>query len=125
MPRHMKFRIPRRRRPAIGLIGALVIAAVVVGPPALASRQHAHRGVHGTASAAYSNAGPAAQDAVAAVERLVDNGTIDRHQADVIDSEINVGSIDPKQLVHDGVLTDAQMHAVASAIDQVKRSFHG
>jgi hypothetical protein len=54
---------------------------------------------------------------------LAANGTIDQHQADAIQAEANAGSIDPKQLVQDGVLSDAQMRSVATRIDQLKRSY--
>ena len=53
---------------------------------------------------------------------LVANGTINQQQADAIQAQANAGSIDPKQLVQNGVLTDAQMRAVAAQIDQLKRS---
>jgi hypothetical protein len=32
------------------------------------------------------------------------------------------GSIDPQALVHDGLVTPAQMQVVAATLDQVKRS---
>ena len=53
---------------------------------------------------------------------LVANGTINQQQADAIQAQANAGSIDPKQLVQDGVVSDAQMRAVAAQIDQLKRS---
>jgi hypothetical protein len=54
---------------------------------------------------------------------LVANGTINQQQADAIQAQANAGSIDPKQLVQDGVLSDAQMRAVAAQIDQLKESY--
>jgi hypothetical protein len=53
---------------------------------------------------------------------LVANGTINQQQADAIQAQANAGSIDPKQLVQNGVLSDAQMRAVAAQIDQLKQS---
>ena len=53
---------------------------------------------------------------------LVANGTINQQQADAIQAQANAGSIDPKHLVQDGVVSDAQMRAVAAQIDQLKRS---
>ena len=54
---------------------------------------------------------------------LVANGTIDQQQADAIQAQADAGSIDPKQLVQNGVLSDTQMRAVADRIDQLKRSY--
>ena len=56
------------------------------------------------------------------LDSLVTNGTINQQQADAIQAQANAGSIDPKQLVQDGVVSDAQMRAVAAQIDQLKRS---
>jgi competence protein ComGC len=61
--------------------------------------------------------------AKAALQGLVTAGTINQHQADVIESDVDSGSIDPNQLVSSGVLTASQMHAVDSALIQVKQSF--
>lgn len=57
-----------------------------------------------------------------ALARLVTNGTITQAQADAVQQQANAGSIDPKQLVQSGALTDAQMRVVAAAIDQVKQA---
>jgi hypothetical protein len=54
---------------------------------------------------------------------LVAAGTIDQTQAAAVQAEANAGSIEPKQLVDGGVLTDAQMHAVADALAALKRSY--
>ena len=54
---------------------------------------------------------------------LVANGTINQQQADAIQAQANAGSIDPKQLVQDGVVSDAQMRSVAARIDQLKESY--
>jgi hypothetical protein len=51
---------------------------------------------------------------------LVADGTIDQRQADAVQSQANTGSIDPKQLVQSGTVTDPQMHAIAAKIDQLK-----
>jgi hypothetical protein len=51
---------------------------------------------------------------------LVADGTIDQQQADAVQSQADAGSIDPKQLVQSGTLTDAEMHAIAAQIDQLK-----
>ena len=54
---------------------------------------------------------------------LVANGTINQQQADAIQTQANAGSIDPKQLVQNGVVSDAQMRSVAARIDQLKESY--
>jgi hypothetical protein len=51
---------------------------------------------------------------------LVADGTIDQQQADAVQSQADAGSIDPKQLVQSGTVTDSQMHAIAAKIDQLK-----
>ena len=51
---------------------------------------------------------------------LAADGTIDQHQADAVQAQADAGSIDPKQLVQSGTVTDSQMHAIAVKIDQLK-----
>jgi hypothetical protein len=58
----------------------------------------------------------------AAVQALVDDGTIDRQQADALDQRIAAGFIDPGEVVASGVLTAAQMEVVEARLDAVKRS---
>jgi hypothetical protein len=57
-----------------------------------------------------------------ALENLVAQGTISQSQADAVQAQADAGSIDPKQLVDNGVVSDAQMRAVANSIDAVKRA---
>jgi hypothetical protein len=57
-----------------------------------------------------------------ALENLVAQGTISQSQADAVQAQADAGSIDPKQLVDSGVVSDAQMRAVANSIDAVKRA---
>jgi hypothetical protein len=61
----------------------------------------------------------------AALERLVRGGAIDQHQAEVIDGQIDAGSLNPEELVQHGVLSEAQMQVVANALAEAKRSFAG
>lgn len=56
------------------------------------------------------------------LENLVAQGAITQDQADAVQRQANSGTIDPKILVQDRVLTDAQMHRVANAITQLKES---
>jgi hypothetical protein len=61
--------------------------------------------------------------AKAALDGLVTNGTINQHQADVIEAQVIAGSVDPQQLVSSGVISASQMSAVNNALIQVKQSF--
>jgi hypothetical protein len=54
---------------------------------------------------------------------LVAAGTINQQQANAVQSQADAGSIDPKQLVQSGVLSNAQMQAIGNRIDQLKRSY--
>jgi hypothetical protein len=56
------------------------------------------------------------------VARLVQAGTINRTQAQVLDADIRAGSIDPRQLLASGTLSSTQMHAVDDRLTAVKRS---
>jgi competence protein ComGC len=60
-----------------------------------------------------------------ALQGLVSSGTITQHQADVINNQVDAGSIDSEQLVSSGVVSQSQMNAVDNALGQVKRSFAG
>lgn len=60
-----------------------------------------------------------------AIQGLVSDGTIDQRQADVIESRVDSGVVDPEQLVSSGVVSQSQMNAVGNALAQVKRSFAG
>ena len=75
-----------------------------------------------------ASAAPAPRSSIlAGVDRilsgLVATGTITRQQADAVQAQADAGSIDPKQLVHQGVLTDAQTRVIAQHIDQLKFSY--
>ena len=58
----------------------------------------------------------------AAVQALIEDGTINQHQADVLRRQIDAGTIDPLELVDSGVLTAAQMQAVQARLGAVKQS---
>jgi hypothetical protein len=70
-------------------------------------------------SAAQGSILPGVQNVLA---QLVAAGTIDDQQAAAIQAEANAGSIDPKQLVDSGIISDTQMRVVADRIDALKRS---
>jgi hypothetical protein len=54
---------------------------------------------------------------------LVAAGTITQQQANAVQAQADAGSIDPKQLVQSGVLSNAQMQTIGNRIDQLKRSY--
>jgi hypothetical protein len=56
----------------------------------------------------------------AAVAQLQQAGTISAAQARMLDTDIESGSINPKQLVADGVVTASQMQAVNDRLVAVK-----
>ena len=49
-------------------------------------------------------------------------GTINQQQADAVEQQANAGSIEPKDLVQRGVLTDAEMRTVCDRLDQLKQT---
>jgi competence protein ComGC len=124
------------RTAAVGLLGVLV-GACVFGLPALASTTHPNgHGRHARSATASgttksSSADTQAADsrvqaaATAAIQGLVNDGTISQHQADVIDGQIDAGTVDDQQLVASGVITASQMSAIDNALIQVKQSFAG
>ena len=57
---------------------------------------------------------------LAAMAQLQQTGTISAAQARTLDADIESGSIDPKKLVADGVVTAAQMKAVNDRLIAVK-----
>jgi hypothetical protein len=127
----------RWRAPIIGAVTGLAVAAAVVGQSALASGGNTHT-PHAVAKAATasgtgsgcgapagskdSSAGPAPTPFLSAVAQLVQAGTINQSQADILDAGIRAGSIDDQQLVSNGTLTSAQMQAVDARLIAIKRS---
>ena len=101
-----------RRFLAVGVITVAMALGSVVGVAAA------------KAPTATRSNGPAGGDGVAAAHRalarLVADGTIEPGQADAIGLQVDAGSIDSKQLVDKGVVTDAQMQVVADAITAIK-----
>jgi hypothetical protein len=107
-----------RLRPAA--LAALVLAgsaggALIAGGAASASSPQ-------PVSPTAAGGGSVVTGAVAAIDRLVADDVLTGAQGDAIDQQIRSGSIDPKQLVNSGVVSDAQMRAAAAAIAQVKRA---
>jgi hypothetical protein len=131
----------RLRAPVAGAVTGIVVAAAVVGSSALASGggAAASRPAAKTATAPGtdcsapaptpgakhpdgSSAGPSPAPFLAAIAQLVQAGTINQHQADVLDADIRAGSIDPDQLVANGTLSSAQVQTVMERLGAVKRS---
>jgi len=98
-------------------LAALTLVATIAVPATIAAADGAK-----TANSRPAPARSVVVAATAGVGRLVDDGTITRQQADSIDRQITTGSIDPKQLVDGGIVTEPQMRAVADVITAVKRS---
>jgi hypothetical protein len=120
---------PRRGRRLLGL-GAAALALLAVGGGSVA-----FAGNHGTtpsSSDAAATAAPVAASTApgagqgdafdAAVRALVEDGTINQQQADVLRRQIDAGSIDEQELVDNGTLSAAQMQAVQARLRAVKES---
>ena len=132
----MSSKASRWRAPVTGAVAGLVVAAAIVGPSALASGgparsapaagKAAHvadvRSAKEAAKAAAPSAGPGPGPFLAAVAQLVQAGTITDAQAQILDADIQTGSIDPQQLVASGTLSSAQMQAVNDRLVAVKQS---
>jgi hypothetical protein len=116
----MSFQALRNWRALGGVVGALALAGAFASqavPAAAHKHHHHHHRAHGA-----SSTGASSNPFVAAVQRLVERGTIDQHQADAIDRQIEAGSLDGRELVEHGVVSEAQMRAVENAVTEVKQS---
>jgi hypothetical protein len=138
----MTSRAKRWRAPVTGAVTGLLVAAAVAGPSALAAGGGAAKPPAAAKTATASGAacpapatsaevkeraGGSADDPspapfFAAVAQLAQAGTINDHQARILDADIQAGSIDPQQLVASGTLSSAQMQAVMDRLGAVKRS---
>jgi len=124
----------RWRAPAIGALTGLVVAAAIVVPSAIASggqsaSQCAAAKSARAASASDAGAGKPAPDPggvphqfLDAIAQLQQAGTINAAQARTLDAGIESGSIDPRKIVADGVVTAAQMKAVNDRLIAIKMS---
>ena len=123
----------RWRAPLIGAMTGLVVAAAIVVPSAIAAGGQSAKPCVASKSApaiaSRSSAGSKERGAPAggvprqfldAVAQLQQAGTISAAQAQTLDADIESGSIDPKKLVDDGVVTAAQMQAVNDRLVAVK-----
>jgi hypothetical protein len=74
-------------------------------------------------AASCGDAGGLNEEFHAALQALVADGTITQTQANTIREQGDTGSIDPRELVRDGVVSAAQMRTVADRLGDVKRNF--
>jgi hypothetical protein len=110
-------RLIRRTALASLILAGSITGALMVNDAASASTQQPDR-----AHQAQAAGGSIIVGADAAIEQLVVDDTLTRAQGNAIEQQINTGSIDPKQLVNSGTVTDAQMRTAANAIWQVKQA---
>jgi hypothetical protein len=115
----MHNRIPTGRRVLASTALAVAVAAGSIAGTSLAQGNTRPTATSTPAAVAPGGILAGVHDALT---HLVSNGTITQTGANAVQQQANTGSIDPKQLVQSGALTDAQMHAVATAIDQVKQA---
>ena len=118
----MKFplSVTPRRLAAQAVIAIMVVAATAAGV-ALADTG-ASTPIAPPVAETSAAPDPIASRAQVALDGLVSHGTINQSQADTIEQNVVAGSIDPRTLVADGLVTDAQMQAVGATLDRVKRS---
>jgi len=103
-----------------GLAGA--VAAAMIGAALSSGANAASTGAAAPATTNAAAANSVAAGAENAIAQLAASGELTRAQAGAIEAQLNAGSVDPKQLVAEGVVSDAQMRVAAHAIDQVKRN---
>jgi hypothetical protein len=115
----MHNRIQTGRRVVAGTALAVAVAAGSIAGTSLAQGNTTPAVRSTPAAATHGGILAGVHDALA---HLVTDGTITQAGADAVQQQANAGSIDPKQLVQSGALSDTQMHAVAAAIDQVKQA---
>jgi hypothetical protein len=104
------------------LASAAIAVAIVAGSVAGTSLAQGNGSPPATSTPATAAPGGILAGVHDALEQLVTGGTITQSQADAVQQQANEGSIDPKQLVQSGALTDAQMRVVAAVIDHVKQA---
>lgn len=113
-----------RRIPAILMLLVAAVSAPLASGAATTKRQTA-RTASATASwpaahRAEATLSPVQINAEASVARLQRTGLIDAAQASAVDRQIAASSIDPNDLVASGVVDEAQMQAIGSAVDAAK-----
>ncbi len=125
----------RWRAPAIGAVTGLAVAAAIVVPSAIASSgpsagpcvaaksaQAADASSSSSSSGKHGTPAPGGvpHQFLDAIAQLQQAGTITAAQAQTLDADIESGSINPKQIVADGVVTAAQMKTVNDKLIAIK-----
>jgi hypothetical protein len=110
----------RARFPILLALAGLALLALASAGVALAG--NGERPPSPTATATAGPAGGPNDPFDAAVQALVQAGTIDQHQADAVRQQLVTGRIDPQQWTDSGLMTAAQARAVATRPREVKES---
>jgi len=134
-------RYTRLRYTAAGAITALAVAGAIAGSAALAAKPPTKRHAHAALQNRDAKSGDATKPPASAVpdktklpatpvnhqpfldaiQRLVEGGTITPSEGQLVDGEIQAGTVDTETLATGG-LTDAQLQAVQQALGDTKRS---
>jgi hypothetical protein len=118
----------RVRRLLVLAAAAVTLVAVASGGVALAGNtgtKPSSSDLAATSAPVAATMAPAADQSNpfdTAIQALVEDGTINQQQADVLRQQIDAGSIDEQELVDSGTLTAAQMQAVQARFRAVKGS---
>jgi hypothetical protein len=130
-------RSARLRYTATGALAALAAVGALAGTAALAARSPAKAHGHAAAANAPKGLGPTSpapgkteapqppvnhQPFLDAVQQLLDTGTITAAQAQIVDGEIQAGTVDTATLTG---FTAAQLKAVQGALANAKRTLAG
>ena len=103
-------------------VATVIVAGAIAGSAIANNAASASTRPSAGAPGAHAARGSVIAGADAGIERLVAENALSRAQGDAIEQQINAGSVDPKQLVDSGVVTDPQMRVAANAIAQAKRA---
>jgi hypothetical protein len=118
---------------ATGALAALAAAGAIAGTAALAANPHGKTHAPAAVSNASATKTPTSPSQggtpdpnvsarfLAAVQRLVNDGTISSSEGQVVDREIRAGRVDTQTLAASG-FTPAQLQAVQQALSNTKRA---
>jgi hypothetical protein len=110
--------------PASSAGGGMPSAAVSSLPSAVPSPADASAALDPTKGPGTGTSAPTGQlnPFHAAVQSLVEDGTINQAQAEALHRQIDAGQLDPEELVKSGTLTPAQAQAAEDRLSAVKQS---
>jgi hypothetical protein len=128
-------RYARLRHTAIGALAAVAAVGAIAGTVALAAKPNAKPRARAAAASGAPTKTPSSplptkvraphpgssQPFLTAVTRLVQDGTISTAEGQVLDREIQVGTVDTQALASSG-FTQAQLQAVQQALSTTKRA---